>query len=310
VRRTARTTADRYGDIGASAEWNLVLEHYRWDRVIEAHRLSVELGAAYGASVLGWYRLVEGEAVTRGRSQIISPTDWLQVEFIENEVEGGEELARFIQEVCQQVDQKLAWQGGSPTMVSVLAHEADAPWHGSRFGYFVDKNPFDKICIPLAACQSEHRLRETIEHEYTHLVVHNRAEGRAPDWLQEGIAMLVEGEELDAAARPFRTGGAAWLNPEDLNRAFHAERRDAAVYGRVWHAYQQAAVLGHFLLTRQGWEGIGRLLDAFSNNTFWQELKLTVTGEPTVDEALKEVFAFGATDLFKTALEWIRADSH
>jgi hypothetical protein len=273
-----------------------VLEHYHWDRVDIAYQQANDLGAAYGASTLGWFRMIEGEALTRERGAIDKVTEWLQVETVQAELEEVEGLNETILAACDEVAGRLGWTHDQPAMVSVLTTEADAPWHGARFGYFIDKYPFDKICIPNRACYDPDETRSVVAHEYTHLVVLNRCLGRAPEWLQEGLAMLMEGQP------PRRVR--EWLRPEALDQAFHGERRDPRLYGRVWHAYQQAAILGAYLHSLEGDAGIARLLGNFGNNTFWQEVKINLLGEPGVEEALRETFGFGVRELFERASSW------
>ena len=48
------------------------------------------------------------------------------------------------------------------------------------------------IKIPVSLNCSYETLRKTIRHEYTHHLVFNLSEGKAPIWLNEGLAQLFE----------------------------------------------------------------------------------------------------------------------
>lgn len=55
-----------------------------------------------------------------------------------------------------------------------------------------------KIRLPVGGLtEKSDLLARVVRHEYTHAVVHRLAGGRAPTWLNEGLAMLQEGEEYD-----------------------------------------------------------------------------------------------------------------
>ena len=296
----------RYGTLGDHMEWRAAIEQYHWDRVEEAYALINELGIGGDAGYGGWYRLIEAEATTRARSQVRRLTDWLELETIPEETAYADELPERVLEACDGIAERLGWKHGPATRVSVLAAEADAPWAIGRYGYMADKYPYDKICVPQRALDSPGELRATVAHEYAHVITLNGAEGRVPTWLDEAIAMLAEPNPDLNARRAFANGDADWLWPDDLDHAFHAERRGGENSRRVYLAYQQAAWLGRYLVSLSGEAQIADLLRGFANNSAWTEVKMRVTGQHPADEALREVFGMSEQETFAEALEWIK----
>jgi hypothetical protein len=183
-------------------------------------------------------------------------------------------------------------------MVSVLAEETDAPWAVGREGYFIDKYPYDKICLPLRATGDS--LHQVIAHEYAHCITLNLAQGRAPRWLDEAVSVTIEGRIDRRAAHAFATGQIPWLNHLNLGSAFMNFANPQA----RWLAYQQAGIIGHYLAHLKGTKTLGDLMRAFSDNSFWTELIDRLKGEPPVEEALRQVYGFGVKKLFKEALAW------
>lgn len=292
----------RLGYLGDSADWKLITDLYYWDKVVEAYERSLEAGTIGGGSTLGFYRLVEGEALTRQVSKISDLTPWLKLEEIEGSPDG---LAQVTVEVCREVAGRLAWNYDSAAMVSILVPEADVPWHSARYGYMMDKYPYDKVCLPAAALADQRHFRRVLAHEYAHVVTLNRTSNRAPHWLEEGISTWIEGPGRPDAIARFKTGESTWRTPQDLENAFGAERRNGENRDRIRDAYDQARILTDYLARQSGEAGIQRFLGAFSDNSLWDEFKIRL-GEPPVEEALKQVYGIGQKELFEAAGSEVR----
>lgn len=295
----------RYGVVGDHLEWRAAIEAYHWDKVEEAYQMAIDLGIGGSAGFEGWFRLIEAEATTRARAEVQRLTDWLQLETIPEEATFVDDLPERVLEACDGIAQRLGWTHGPQTRVAVLTAEADAPWAIGRYGYMADKYPYDKICVPERALHHPGELRSTIAHEYAHVIVLNATEGKAPTWLDEAIAMLAEPNPDLRARRAFATGEAEWLDPIELDRAFHAERRAGENSRRVYFAYQQSAWIGRYLASLAGEAEIFKLLHGFANNSMLTEVKMRVTGQHPADEALREVYGMSETEAFAEALNWI-----
>jgi hypothetical protein len=283
----------RYGSIGQNGEWHEAIEAYYQDRMPESFAVAQALGAGFGGGALRWYRMIEGEALTRERAEVEVVSDDLSIEFDPQEFELDDLHREAIRTAIRGVARRLNWDFSMAVRVTILLEEVDAPWHGARYGYCVDKYPYDKICIPRRAAQNAERLYEVTAHEFTHVVTLNLTQGRIPHWFDEGLAMLMGG------ATPRHPSG--WLDPEPLNAAFEADRRDEEGLSRSSAAYIQSEQIVRHLHAIGGDEKLALLLRAFTNNGLWDEIKINLLGEPSVEEALREVYGFGQRELFEAA---------
>ncbi len=70
-----------------------------------------------------------------------------------------------------------------------------------------------QIVIPLSTTQpiDLENLHRSVKHEYTHAIISALSGGRAPGWLDEGLAQLTEGEEHPA----LRASLKSWLQVND-----------------------------------------------------------------------------------------------
>lgn len=283
--------AFRYGSLGENGVWHEAIEAYYHDRMEESFAIAQALGAGYGGGALRWYRMIEGEALTRQAAEVVELEPWLA---LENAKEVEPDLDA-IRDACRSVAGRLGWNFEMPVRVTILLDAVDAPWHGARYGYCVDKYPYDKICIPARAAADPARLHEVVAHEFTHVVTLNLTQARIPHWLDEGLAMLME----SAVPETCRD----WLEPNALNAAFEADRRDEAGLARSGDAYRQSYALVRHLYRLGGEAKLATLLRAFTNNGLWDEIKINVLGQPSVEEALHEVYGFGQRELFETVRE-------
>ena len=301
-----RSMGSRYGSVGEHGEWKNAVEHYHWDRLQQAFDLSLELGVGATGVYGRFFRQIEAEHVTRVHAMLYNPTDWLTLESILSETEGASGWEQTVLQACDKIASRLGWQHGAPTMISVLAGESDAPWAVGRYGYCVDKFPYDKICVPQASLFNG-QLSETVTHEYAHVITLNLSEGTVPRYLDEAVAMVAQGEPDYRVLRGFANEQIRWLPVEEIN-ATYVQEMQAGGGQQLWFAYQQSAAIGHYLVSLNGEAGLGDLLRAFSDNSTLTELRMRIVGQSPADEALQQVYGFGERELFERALRWTRGE--
>lgn len=297
----------RYGAAGESAAWRVVFENYYWDRLDEAHEGALALGAGTMGHGLVGYRMIEGEHMTRQSSETWQADDWLHIEAIANENPLGQErLTNDVRTACDAVARRFGYEHSSPTLVSVLAHDANVPWMPGRHGYCTDKYPYEKVCVPQRALNDYDELQHVIVHEYAHVINLNLSQGKCPLWLDEAVAMVAEGGVDRRAWSMMANGGAPWLEPHRHNAAFLKNREDPAGHQQVWFAYQQSAVIGHFLVSLKGESALSDLMRAFSNNSFFQDILARFKEGGLADEALAEVYRTNTDNLYRDSFQWLK----
>jgi len=290
-----------------SPHWQAAMEHYHWDRLEEAFGEVQAHGIGEGGGLLRWYRAIEAETVSRRKSIQIEVAPWLTFEYIPEEVmELGPKLAARLVAACDAVAQRLAWTHSERTLVSVLAEEVDAPWAAHPYGYCVSKEPYEKICLPNYLVDDLEEFGQAVAHEYGHVISSALADGYAPRWLEEAISVLLERDVESEAWDAFRTGRYPWLTPNELELALEGttDETDDGDH-ELWRAYQQAGLLGRYLVSLGEERRLGDLLRQLADESFWRNLRLVLTGKERVDGALRRIYGFDANGLFQSALHWV-----
>ncbi len=287
------------------AMWKQAIEHYYWDRLAEAYEVASTQGAGHAGIYLSWFRMIEAEWLTRRDGQRTPVTDWLDLEFVPDDLGPVpvQDLAEVVVASCDEVAQRLGLPHGAKTLVTMLREEARAPWAIAPYGYCVDMHPYEKVCMPVHLLGNGPELRRTTRHEYAHVLTINASGGHAPRWLSEAVSVLMEGGRDRSTEREFYYGSAEWLPIDRLEQAFNApdDRR------RVWLAYRQAGLVGEYLALQYGESRLGDLLRAHAEGSFWKRLGAGFLGATHTDVAFRDVVGRSPGQVVADALEWLRS---
>jgi len=122
------------------------------------------------------------------------------------------------------VESMLGFSPGA-TMFMLLNEEQLRRDAGSRWGYVAPKRGFVKICLLRSPQDGLAEASVGLVHEYVRLAVRTSSNGRAPDWLSEGLAQLVVSESVTGLFH-------AVTPPEAVRRLRPTERVLDFVWGR------------------------------------------------------------------------------
>lgn len=182
---------------------------------------------------------------------------------------------------------RVRW--GRPVLVTLVPSDEWVQYVHARYGYYRETVPWHKVCLPHSMVSSSDLQSRALRHEVAHAAVHQLAGGEAPRWLDEGIAVLMEGGPQPEERRRYGIFAARRGRPrlsEIADRlagyALDLGSGDAAV------CYAAAADFTSVLHSQAGWMGLGAVLRRLGD------------GEP-VERALRRVLG---VDLRRLEREW------
>lgn len=293
-----------------SLPWKHVIELYEWDRLEEAFQRAEAAGMGYGGAYARWYRSLEAEYLTRVRGERKNLTNWLEFEWIPEELgDRVAELEAAVLSACDEVASRLGWQHEAATLLTILAEETDAPWATLPYGYCVDKFPYEKICLPYRLSRDVRLFKQAVIHEYAHVICLNLTLGRAPRWLEEAISVLAEWNFDRRMLHRFRTQEQKWLKPAALEAILEAYREEDTGAVTLWGAYQQAGWIGRYLASLGGEKRLAALLREHRNESVRKNLWSLLRGLNRTDLALREIYGLSEVQVFHKTLQWLMETS-
>jgi hypothetical protein len=201
------------------------------------------------------------------------------------------QLEQMYPEVRRNLESALGWELRRPPQVVLTAdRETFEKMSGSPLVSAIAVPRQQTIVMLLSAATSTSVMRETLEHELCHLVLHDHiSQKRLPKWLDEGICQWVSGSlgEILAGQGLVTAGINLSRHPiplEQLAESFPGEKR------LLVQAYEESRLFVDFLVARYGKNGLIRLLEHLKE------------GEAVDDAALK---AFSSS-LESLQTEWLR----
>lgn len=119
-----------------------------------------------------------------------------------------------------------------------------------------------RIKMPIGGlARGTERLARTVRHEYAHAAIVTLSKGKAPVWLNEGLAQVAEETHDEGRINRLRlaVGDGSLLALTDLESGFTRFDRDQASL-----AYAQAYFAAKYLLDQKGGYNVRRLLEAMA----------------------------------------------
>ncbi len=295
-----------YGSVGDGVIWKQIYGEYKADRLDNAAELLASVGVGPVGHGLAFSRMIEAEYGTRKGSFVEPQDETLILEMRQQSpLEQWEQLRESARRAFEATASALGFAESPKVLVTLIFEELDTPWTPGRFGFHTLKQEYHKICLPERIMERPTELHQALMHEYSHVVSSYLTQETCPTWLDEAIAMAVS----EARRWHFRdevlSGRAAWLDHSDLDIAFHGAIGDPEEAARMHRAYEQASWIGAYLSSLKGTKGLGELLAAFGDNSFWDEVKIRVLGVMRADEALKQTFEISVQETFEQARSFL-----
>ena len=133
-------------------------------------------------------------------------------------------------------------------------------------------------------------LSRVLKHELTHSFIQQKTRGRAPTWIQEGVAQWMEGKRSDENAavlvRVYEAGQAASLG--QLEGSWMGLPGDVARYAYAW-----ALANIEYIVDTDGMGDVERILDRIAEGS-------------STEDAVKDVVHDDYGDLMKSTSEYLR----
>jgi Peptidase MA superfamily len=148
-----------------------------------------------------------------------------------------------------------------------------------------------RIRVPVQGLRSvDSELSRILKHELTHSFIQQKTRGRAPTWIQEGIAQWMEGKRSDENAavlvQVYEAGEAAPLGK--LEGSWMNLPSDVAHYAYAW-----ALANIEYIVETQGMTDVERILDHIAE------------GQPT-EQALRDVLHDGYGDFEQSTVRYLK----
>ncbi|HKN23846.1 MAG TPA: hypothetical protein VJX72_03290 [Candidatus Acidoferrum sp.] len=199
------------------------------------------------------------------------------------------EVLRVLEDHYRTIESELNYTPPEPIGVVLYTQEgfADITRAPSWVGALND----GRIRVPvqgLTGVNSE--LSRVLKHELTHSFIQQKTRGRAPTWIQEGVAQWMEGKRSDENAavlvRIYEEGQAAPLGK--LEGSWMGLSADVARYAYAW-----ALANVEYIVETQGMGDVERILDRIGEGA---------SAENAVKEALHDDYG----DLMKSTTEYLK----
>jgi hypothetical protein len=188
--------ADLTYAVQAELHYRKAREYWSEDRLELAQAaMDAALRAGLPASdIYDFQRTVEAECAARRAARIVRIGEHAA---LEAEPVSYDDLWRTLvvltRRAVVEVSSVLGVAWGKPVLVTMFQDDEWVEFMHARYGYYAERAPWHKVCLPPSAAASPPQLLRALRHEVAHAAVRTLAGGAAPRWLDEGTAVWMEG---------------------------------------------------------------------------------------------------------------------
>lgn len=154
--------------------------------------LALNTGIAPG-DVYDRQRTIDAELAARIRGGRRRLTEHLEIETTELTAAMRGQLRELALAAWIDVTATLQVRWGKPVLVTVFADKDASLFMHARYGYYRERTEVHKVCLPPGLLNASDVLVQAIRHEAAHAALHDVAGDAVPRWLDEGVAVWMEG---------------------------------------------------------------------------------------------------------------------
>jgi hypothetical protein len=239
-------------------------QFWREDRLELAVRaIDAAMRAGVPASHLyDFHRMVDAEFATRQQAQRRRLGEHLEVEApLDLPAELLDRIGSAFASSAERVAVALSLRWGRSILLSLVPEDAFVEFMRARFGYYAERTERHKVCLPPCAWRTG-ELSRALRHEVAHAGVHELAGDRCPRWLNEGVAVSLEGEPHPVEVRRHRLSRRKGEAPSWEEISGELGSWEVPLGSAISEAaYYRSGAFARYLTGRFGW---GRLRQALA----------------------------------------------
>ncbi len=245
-------------DAAAALHLQMAERLWREDRLEQA---AAAMSAAFSSGLPASHqfdlqRMIDAELATRRRCVRVRLSEELELEAASLQPAWRTAVGAVACQAIRDVTRALDVRWPMPVLLTLVPDSSWVTFVHARYGYFATRSDRLKVVLPPSSAQLGGVLRSACLHEIAHAGVAVMAQGRAPRWLDEGIAVWVESDSRPAGdivgAWP-RFASADALSGALEGHAMSLDGRDAAIcYALAGRMVQTEALRGG-VAALQGW---------------------------------------------------------
>lgn len=182
-------------------------EFWREDR-LELANAAMRNALRVGLPPGNWYdlqRTIEAELGARRAGRFYRLAEYLALEAEPRHWGSAwEGIRQTAPRACEGITEALGICWGKLVLVTLIPEEDWLAFMHARYGYYAERAEWHKICLPPSAIRARGLFQRALLHEMAHAGVHQLAGEGVPRWLDEGIAVVLEGGSPQEEQRRYR----------------------------------------------------------------------------------------------------------